>query len=220
MDGRNALDLGEVLKDIAPPDLSLAVGELKAAHGRENGRPKDQDLFAEKKRKGWDKTVEARCDFTTKPYLRHRAGLYFIALWQKSVYGRTLTDIKGDDAMVPFFADNMARLIGELLGPELGKGGWCIITSPKRRHLVKNFATRISEGIAERLRIPFYEDVCSCHTRQRMNAVFTVNYVPKEQNIICFDDFVTTGNTLKSMKVALEDFKKNILYFSGINNKL
>ena len=87
--------------------------------------------------------------------------------------------------MVPFFADDMARLIGELLGPELGKGGWCIITSPKRRHLVKNFATRISEGIAERLRIPFYEYICSCHTRQRMNAVFTVNYVPKEQNMNC-----------------------------------
>jgi adenine/guanine phosphoribosyltransferase-like PRPP-binding protein len=53
-----------------------------------------------------------------------------------------------------------------------------------------------------------------------MNAVFTVNLVPKEQNVICFDDFVTTGNTLKSMKVALEKYKLNILYISGINNKL
>ena len=212
----NALDLSEVLKDIKPPDLSLAMGELKAAPC--NG--KGQDLFAEKKRKGWDKTVEARCDFTSKPYLRHRAGLYFFAIWQKSIYGRTLTDIKGDDKMVDYFADNVAKFIGELIGHELAKGDWCIITTPKRRHLVKNFASRIAEGIAARLRTPFYEDVCSCHTRQRMNAVFTVNLVPKEQNIICFDDFVTTGNTLRSMKKALESFDKNILYISGINNKL
>lgn len=216
MQGRNALDLGEVLKDITPPDLSLAMGELKAARRKE----REQDLFAEKKRKGWDKTVEARCDFTKKPRLTHRAGLYFISLWQKSVYGRTLTDIKSDDGMVDFFADNMARLITEVLGSSLKDGDWCIITTPKRRHLVKNFATRISEAIAVRLDIPFYEDVCSCKNRQRMNAVFTVNIVPKEQNVICFDDFVTTGNTLKSMKVALEKYKLNILFFSGINNKL
>ena len=216
MQGRNALDLGEVLKDITPPDLSLAMGELKAARRKE----KEQDLFAEKKRKGWDKTVEARCDFTHKPRLVHRAGLYFISLWQKSVYGRTLTEIKGDDSMVEFFAENITKLISELIGPDLKKGDWCIITTPKRRHLVKNFATRISEAIAARLGIPFYEDVCSCKNRQRMKAVFTVNLVPKEQNVICFDDFVTTGNTLKSMKVALEKYKLNILYISGINNKL
>ena len=53
-----------------------------------------------------------------------------------------------------------------------------------------------------------------------MNAVFTVNVVPKEKNVICFDDFVTTGNTLRSMKVALEKYNKNMLFFSGINNKL
>lgn len=213
---RNGIHLGDILKDIKPPDLRTVMEEMPSIRSRE----KEQDLFAEKKRKGWDKSVEARCDFTPKPSLRHRAGLYFIALWQKSVYGRTLTDIKGDDRMVDFFADNVSRLLSEVLGPDLKKGGWCIITTPKRRHLVKNFATRISEGIAARLQIPFYEDVCSCRNRQRMNAVFTVNLVPKEQNVICFDDFVTTGNTLRSMQNALEEFNKNILYISGINNKL
>lgn len=182
-------------------------------------KPKE-GLFDEKKRKGWDKSVEARCDFTNKPRLTHRAGLYFISLWQKSVYGRTLTDIKGDDAMVDFFADSLAPLISDILGPDMAKGGWCVITTPKRRHLVKNFATRISEGLAARLQIPFYEDVCSCRTRQRMNAVFTVNLVPPEQNIICFDDFVTTGNTLRSMANALAPYGKNIVNLVGINNKL
>ena len=215
-----ALDMVDVLNEIEKPDLSRVLADLHGADAPLRPKKVKEGLFDEKKRKGWDKTVEARCDFTPKPRLTHRAGLYFISLWQKSVYGRTLTDIKGDDSMVDFFADSLAPLILDILGPDMAKGGWCVITTPKRRHLVKNFATRISERLAASLHVPFYEDVCSCRTRQRMNAVFTVNIVPKEQNIICFDDFVTTGNTLRSMKNALEPYGKNIVNLVGINNKL
>ena len=216
--------MGDVLNEIEKPNLSRVLSDLKDSAKPLRPKKVKEGLFDEKKRKGWDKTVEARCDFTPRPSLRHRAGLYFISLWQKSVYGRTLTDIKtdikGDDSMVDFFADSLAPLISEILGPDMAKGGWCVITTPKRRHLVKNFATRISERLAARLHLPFYEDVCSCRTRQRMNAVFTVNIVPKEQNIICFDDFVTTGNTLRSMANALTPYGKNIVNLVGINNKL
>ena len=215
-----ALDMGETLQEIEAPDLGRVLADVRDAVVPFRPKKPKEGLFDEKKRKGWDKSVEARCDFTPKPSLRHRAGLYFISLWQKSVYGRTLTDIKGDDTMVDFFADSLTPLISDILGPDMVKGGWCVITTPKRRHLVKNFATRIAEGIAARLQIPFYEDVCSCRTRQRMNAVFTVNLVPKEQNVICFDDFVTTGNTLRSMANALAPYGKNIVNLVGINNKL
>jgi len=210
------IELGDILNEIQPPDLG-GVLDLSDIQAKVN---EPIDIFAEKKRKGWDKTVEARCDFTPRPRLTRRSGLYFLSYWQKSIYGRTLTDIKGDDSMVQFFADTMVSFIKELIGPRLSLGNWCIITTPKRRHLVKNFATRISEEIGARLSIPFYEDVCSCRTRQRVNAEFTVNVVPREQNVICFDDFVTTGQTLQAMKRALEPFNKNILFISGINNKL
>lgn len=215
-----ALDMGDALQEIKTPDLGRVLADVREAVAPLRQKKSKEGLFDEKKRKGWDKSVEARCDFTPKPSLRHRAGLYFISLWQKSVYGRTLTDIKGDDAMVDFFADSLAPLISDILGPDMAKGGWCVITTPKRRHLVKNFATRIAEGIAARLQLPFYEDVCSCHSKQRMNAVFTVNLVPPEQNIVCFDDFVTTGNTLRSMANALAPYGKNIVNLVGINNKL
>jgi len=210
------IELGDILNEIQPPDLG-GVLDLSDIQAKVN---EPIDIFAEKKRKGWDKTVEARCDFTPRPRLTRRSGLYFLSYWQKSIYGRTLTDIKGDDSMVQFFADTMVSFIKELIGPRLSLGNWCIITTPKRRHLVKNFATRISEEIGARLSIPFYEDVCSCRTRQRVNAEFTVNVVPREQNVICFDDFVTTGQTLQAMKRALEPFNKNLLFLSGINNKL
>ncbi len=213
---RTPIDMGDLLSEIDVPDIrsaQLALNEIQEKNH-------NLDLFAEKQRKGWDKTVEARCDFTPRPRLIRRSGLYFLSYWQKSIYGRTLTEIKADDSMVPFFACTIASYISEVIGPTLSKGNWCIITTPKRRHLVKNFATRISEDIAARLTIPFYEDVCSCHTRQRVNAEFSVNVVPKEQNVICFDDFVTTGQTLQAMQRALETYNKNLLFFSGINNKL
>lgn len=212
---RAPLDMGDILSEITVPDLGSTLAEFKPGK-----RLLHDDLFAMKKRKGWDKTVEARCDFSRKIRITRRSSIFFISLWQKSVFGRTLTDIKGDDSMVGFFASELAPLIGDILGTQLADGDWCIITTPKRRHTTKNFATRISEQLAALLAIPFYEDVCSCHTRQRMNAVFSVNFVPKEQNIICFDDFVTTGQTLHSMKVALEPYKKNIIFIAGINNKL
>ena len=209
------IDMSDLLSEIEVPDIGSAQLALQDIQAK-----REQDLFAEQKRKGWDKTVEARCDFTPRPRLTRRSGLFFLSYWQKSVYGRTLTDIKSDDSMVLFFAEAMVSLIHDIIGPDLSQGCWCIITTPKRRHLVKNFATRISEQIAARLSIPFYEDVCTCRNRQRVNAIFDVNIVPKEQNIICFDDFVTTGQTLQAMKRALEPFNKNILFISGINNKL
>ena len=122
--------------------------------------------------------------------------------------------------MVTFFAENVAPIIKEILGYTLANGDWCVVTTPKRRHKVKNFATRISEDIAKRLGIPFYEDVASCHSKKRIGAVFTLNVLPKENNCIVFDDFVTTGSTLKAMRTLLLENKKNCVFFTGINNKL
>ena len=53
-----------------------------------------------------------------------------------------------------------------------------------------------------------------------MNAVFTLNVLPKEANLIVLDDFVTTGQTLASMRRLLEEHGKNLVFFTGINNKL
>lgn len=215
MNERTPIDLNDILKEITVPDIGCALLECKEQKAKEKN-----DLFAEHQRRAWDKSIEARCDFTRKIRITHRASIFFISLWQKSVFGRTLTEIKSDDEMVDFFAEELSPLIQDILGADLAHGDWCIITTPKRRHTTKNFATRISERLAAKLQIPFYDDVCSCRTRQRMNAVFTVNVVPEQQNIICFDDIVTTGNTLASMKRAFVPFNKNIIFFAGINNKL
>ena len=212
--GADLIDLNEILTDIVVPEIE--VGSVSVSESKQS----QKDIFAEEKRKAWDKSVEARCDFTYRLRLTRRSNVNFVSIWQKSLYGRTLTEIKADDDMVQFFADSIVPVIKEMLGYNLPNGDWAVVTTPKRRHLTKNFATRISEVIARQLGIPFYEDVAFCHSKHRMNAVFTLNVLPKEANLIVFDDFVTTGQTLASMRRLLEQHGKNLVFFTGINNRI
>ena len=215
--GSNSVNLADILSEIEVPAIAVAPEVLSTAKAAVQ-----KDLFAEQKHKKWkdNQVGEARCDFTRKVRLTRRGGVFFISLWEKSLYGRTLTDIKGDEAMVDFFAENIAPLITDIFGEHLNEGDWAIITTPKRRHKVKNFASCISEQIGLRLGIPFYEDVALCHSKHRVGAVFTLNVLPKEKNLIVFDDFVTTGSTLASMSNLLQQYDRNFVFVCGINNKL
>ena len=231
--GTLALDpsMDDLLKDICVP--SLDVPDLDASFV---SPAPAKDLFAEKKRAAWKdvQQAEARCDFApNKVRISYRNPAFgIISLWKKSVYGRTLTDIKSDPDMVEKFAEGMNTLIRQILGHTLSNGDWCIVTSPKRRHKERNFASLISARLGSLLGIPFYEDVAECHSKHRVGAVFTFgssfaerlrskNEPPiKEANIIVFDDFVTTGATMISMRDLLLPLGKNLVFFTGINNKL
>ena len=212
-----AIALDEMLNDIEVP--SLEVPELGALLVSD----KSKDLFDEKRRKAWkDVDVdEARCDFApNRMRITNRGGVFFITLWKKSVYGRTLTDIKGDDDMVGFFADNITPLIRSVLGSFLSPDDFAVVTTPKRRHKERNFATLIAMRIAEQLGLPFFEDCAFAPSKHRVGTVFTANNIPPQRNIIVFDDFVTTGQTLVSMQNLLVSLGKNCTFFAGINNKL
>ena len=191
------------------PDLSLDVSVKE-----------QKDIFALEQRKSWDKSVEARCDFTYKLRLTRRASTNFITIWQKSVFGKTLTEIKSDDGMIPYFVESLAPVICECIGYHICDGSWAIVTTPMRRHKERNFATLVSEGLAKELGIPFYFDCAHCRSKQRVGAVFDPNNLPHEPNVIVFDDFVTTGSTLLAMKNLLQEHGKNPVFFAGINNKL
>lgn len=216
---KGAISLDEVLNDIEVP--SLEATDLDTSFVCD----KSKDLFAEKKRAAWKdvQQTEARCDFApNKVRISYRNPQFgIISLWKKSVYGRTLTDIKADPDMVEFFAVNVAKLVGQILGSSLSLGDWAIVTSPKRRHKERNFASLVSARLADLLGIPFYEDVAECHSKHRVGAVFTFGAEPpKERNIIVFDDFVTSGATMISMRELLLPLGYNLVFFTGINNKL
>lgn len=215
-----AIDLTGMLNDIEVP--SLEVPDLDASVVSDSPA---KDLFAEKKRAAWKyvQQAEARCDFApNKVRISYRNPQFgIISLWKKSVYGRTLTDIKADPEMVDKFAVGMNTLIRQILGNSLSSGDWCIVTSPKRRHKTRNFASLISARLADLLGIRFYEGLAECHSKHRVGAVFTFGkQPPAEANIIVFDDFVTTGATMISMRELLMPLGKNLVFFTGINNKL
>ncbi len=217
---KGAIALDEMLNDIEVP--SLDVPDLDGSFAP---TCEAKDLFAEKKRAAWKdvQQAEARCDFApNKVRISYRNPAFgIISLWKKSIYGRTLTEIKSDESMVEKFAEGMNTLIRQILGHSLSSGDWCIVTSPKRRHKTRNFASLISARLGSLLGIPFYEDLAECHSKHRVGAVFTFGKEPpKESNIIVFDDFVTTGATMISMRELLMPLSKNLVFFTGINNKL
>lgn len=205
-------DIGSITSEIVVPEMpDFSLSE---------NAPAGKDIFSVKSRKAWDKSEEARCDFQYHLRLTRRASTNFITIWQKSVFGRTLTDIKSDDSMVPFFIENLVPVIHEMIGFHLSNGSWALVTTPMRRHKKRNFASRIAEGLAAELGIPFYFDCAHCRSKQRIGAVFDANNIPHEGNVIVFDDFVTTGSTLQSMKNLLLKEGKNPIFICGINNKL
>lgn len=207
----DTVDASSVLSDVDATIDFESLGVLPTT---------SRDVFATDTRKAWDKSQEARCDFTYRLRLTRRSNVNFISIWQKTLYGRTLTDIKSDVTMVTYFATAIAPVIRDTIGCHLSQGDWALVTTPKRRHLTRNFATLISVELADLLGIPFYEDVAFCRSKERVNAVFTLGTLPMERNIIVFDDFVTTGQTLKAMYELLNPLGKNLIFFAGINNKL
>ena len=169
---KGAIALDEMLNDIEVP--SLDVPDLDGSFAP---TCEAKDLFAEKKRAAWKdvQQAEARCDFApNKVRISYRNPAFgIISLWKKSIYGRTLTEIKSDESMVEKFAEGMNTLIRQILGHSLSSGDWCIVTSPKRRHKTRNFASLISARLGSLLGIPFYEDLAECHSKHRVGAVFT-----------------------------------------------
>lgn len=74
--------------------------------------------------------------------------------------------------MIEKFAEGMNTLIRQILGHSLSNGDWCIVTSPKRRHKQRNFASLISARLGSLLGIPFYEDIAECHSKHRVGGVY------------------------------------------------
>lgn len=200
----------------------LGIGDL----GKTTAADSAKNIFEEKQgRKDWRKKEgddTSRCDLSLERIViqPHAKELMVVSLWKKSIKGRHLTEIKKDDSMVELFACKMSEVITRIFGTHLNNGTWAICATPKRRHLTHNFACSIAAQIAERLSIRYYEDVALSDTRERVNKEYQLGILPDEPNLIIFDDFVTTGSTLLSMKRLLEPLGKNLVFVVGINNNM
>ena len=106
-----------------------------------------------KRRKSWSVT-EKRCDLKKKIQQHSHGGMMYATFYKVGKEGKPLTEIKEDLENVEIFADNLIDYLEESAGPNLPKCGWCICTTPRRRHKDGfHFATEICRNAAEKLGI-------------------------------------------------------------------
>jgi len=129
--------------------------------------------------------------------------------------GTPLSEFKAEKNVV-YIEERAERIVRELLG---GGSGWAIASAPKRKHYGWHFATEVGRLLAERMGVPFYEELILAKTKSRMHPEFVLGKKPEERNLIIFDDIVTTCMTLLAYNELLRDKGYNVLNIIGVNNK-
>lgn len=194
------------LDDIAVPVLSADVVAFK-----------DVSFNQPTLKKAWRKGFEPRCDFLSKIHVSQQAGLLIFSRWRTSAKGRTLSEIKADGLEIAHFASEISAMLMKAFKC-FSQEQWAVVCAPKRRHKQRNFASLVAAEIAAALGIAFYEDAFIAHSKQRVNAIFTLSIVPPQPNLIVFDDIVTSGSTLKAIFNALKALDKTLIFTVGIDN--
>ena len=201
-------ELAEWDKDLLAKELeSIDFGDLDF----------DFDFDKDLKSHGWGSNrIQIPCELTEASYARKCVAGYYHPIFDSN--GGTLDDIKTEDNVKPF-AESVIQHLLDLLGKNLAS--WCIVTTPRRRHAEGfHFATEICKAVSKECGIPFYPDAVKCRNRHRVGAVFDLIAVPKEQNVILYDDIITTGSTLKATREALNEAGKTTLLIVSIDNHL
>jgi len=171
----------------------------------------------------WDKTVEShrkhkkclKCDFTDTLRLHAKNEYLYYSLYKRSKDGVEFDSIKQDEAYARKMAESACKLIDKLL---FSLDGWCIVTTPRRRHFEGfNFSEFVSGIISETKNIPFYKGAVQCLTKSRLNPEFYLLREIPERKVIVFDDIITTGMTLTATRELLLD-KEQVVCIVGIYN--
>lgn len=171
-----------------------------------------------KRYKSWQ-NLDHRCGFKKKIAVRAQGGYLYTSFFSSGKEGRPLEEIKADPTLVEPFAYSLCDYLHRTLGDELKEAGWCICTTPRRRHKTGfHFSTAICEVAAKELGIPFYADAMESRGRDRFHPDFTLIKNPEEPNVILYDDILTTGLTMRESRQLLLDCGHIVLPIVAINN--
>lgn len=196
-------------------DRDLLEGEL---NGLEMDLDFDFDFSDDLKRIAAWGTTPKFCDLKEKPGMFLKDGRRYYGIFRTGKEGKKLEEIKVPES-VPYFTETALRFIFELLGVNLRTSGWCIATTPRRRHRTGfHFATEICYALAENLCLPFYEDIVICSNRGRLFPIMEQIKFPAEKNIILYDDILTTGTTMKTTREMLADAGYTVVSVVSIVN--
>ena len=178
----------------------------------------DQAKEDVRKRTQWGKTKdyeEPVCNMVDTIEIHALRGYKYVHSFKTgSIEGTPISELKKPENAY-MFALKAKELITATIGLKQTKG-WCIITTPKRRHKEKNFASLVCEQLSNMLGIPFHEDVVEAKNRARIDPVFTLVKEVEEPNIIIYDDILTGGTTLYTTANLFPT--KNLFLVVGINN--
>ncbi len=156
-----------------------------------------------------------RCDFADSLRLHVKHDFLYFSLFKRSRQGVDFDTIKQSMELGALMAGRTCSLIDRLV---LKLDGWCIVTTPRRRHYEGfNLSEFVSGRISEKKNIPFYKGAVQCITKDRLNPEFHLLREIPERKVIIFDDIITTGMTLKATRDLLLD-KEQVLCIVGIHN--
>ena len=170
-----------------------------------------------KKRSSWGKAKDYKepcCDLSDHLQLHKRDCFYYICSYHNTPTGIPISDVK-TEPNVELFARKAEEIVRGMVQLRDTKD-WCIITTPKRRHKEKNFASMVATQLAKFLGIPFYDDTMEAKGRDRINPDFKLVKDIPESNVILYDDILTTGSTIRACVHLLTD--KNVVCVIGIDN--
>lgn len=173
----------------------------------------------------WDAVVKGpkllsdsipRCDLVPREALHRIGSLYYISQFKRSKEGLTFREIKTSADHAAMFADAACRFLASFLG---SLDGWCIITTPRRRHADGfHFATEVCRHISAALGLPFYDDALQCVNHDRLHPDFVLLRPIEERRVIVFDDIITTGSTMIATNAQLGD-RDTVLNLIAISNR-
>lgn len=170
-----------------------------------------------KKRSSWGKAKDYKepcCDLSDHLQLHKRDCFYYICSYHNTPTGIPISEVK-TEPNVELFARKAEEIVRGMVQLRDTKD-WCIITTPKRRHKEKNFASMVATQLAKFLGIPFYDDTMEAKGRDRINPDFKLVKDIPESNVILYDDILTTGSTIRACVHLLTD--KNVVCVIGIDN--
>lgn len=170
-----------------------------------------------KKRSSWGKAKDYKepcCDLSDHLQLHKRDCFYYICSYHNTPTGIPISEVK-TEPNVELFARKAEEIVRGIVQLRDTKD-WCIITTPKRRHKEKNFASMVATQLAKFLGIPFHDDTMEAKGRDRINPDFKLVKDIPESNVILYDDILTTGSTIRACVHLLAD--KNVVCVIGIDN--